>query len=202
MPEFILDKSGSIALGLTSAGEVKPVGWRYLPEGVRGYIEAAFFTDASNADDDGYEAFNAEHGEPGFSHLTPESLAQAIEDWEAFEALANADLEAAYERDYDEEQAGRDFWYTRNGHGVGFWDRDALEPDSSEYERLTNEIVANNEAWTDPASKQHAATWDRLVAERSALRDQSLGAKLTAHAKTFGEVYVNLDPETGAVHFE
>jgi hypothetical protein len=27
------------------------------------------------------------------------------------------------ESDYDREAAGRDFWYTRNGHGVGFWDR-------------------------------------------------------------------------------
>ena len=26
--------------------------------------------------------------------------------------------------DFDREQAGRDLWYTRNGHGVGFWDRD------------------------------------------------------------------------------
>lgn len=23
----------------------------------------------------------------------------------------------------DGEQNGNDFWYTRNGHGVGFWDR-------------------------------------------------------------------------------
>lgn len=25
---------------------------------------------------------------------------------------------------YDVEQAGHDFWLTRNGHGCGFWDRD------------------------------------------------------------------------------
>jgi len=30
---------------------------------------------------------------------------------------------------YDDEQAGRDFWFTRQGHGVGFWDRKALEVD-------------------------------------------------------------------------
>jgi hypothetical protein len=28
----------------------------------------------------------------------------------------------------DVEQAGRDFWYTRNGHGCGFWDGDWPEP--------------------------------------------------------------------------
>lgn len=26
--------------------------------------------------------------------------------------------------DYTAEQAGRDYWFTRNGHGVGFWDSD------------------------------------------------------------------------------
>ena len=29
-----------------------------------------------------------------------------------------------YERSaYDESRAGNDYWYTRNGHGTGFWDR-------------------------------------------------------------------------------
>lgn len=27
----------------------------------------------------------------------------------------------------NDEQNGADFWYTRNGHGVGFWDRDYEE---------------------------------------------------------------------------
>lgn len=30
---------------------------------------------------------------------------------------------------YDETQAGRDYWFTRNGHGVGFWDREQLRVD-------------------------------------------------------------------------
>jgi hypothetical protein len=33
-------------------------------------------------------------------------------------------LQKAYtSHNYDVEKAGRDFWYTRNGHGVGYWDR-------------------------------------------------------------------------------
>ena len=28
----------------------------------------------------------------------------------------------------DDEQAGHDFWLTRNGHGAGFWDGDWPEP--------------------------------------------------------------------------
>lgn len=31
---------------------------------------------------------------------------------------------SAYIKEGDEDQAGYDFWLTRNGHGAGFWDRD------------------------------------------------------------------------------
>jgi hypothetical protein len=32
--------------------------------------------------------------------------------------------EAIRDYDYDIERAGSDFWYSRNGHGTGFWDRE------------------------------------------------------------------------------
>jgi hypothetical protein len=35
---------------------------------------------------------------------------------------------------YSEEQAGRDFWFTRQGHGVGFWDREELNRDIAKRE--------------------------------------------------------------------
>lgn len=128
MSEFHIDTSGVVSIRIGRTHFVKE--WRFsdLPEGVRGYVEAAYFTNASNGDDDGYEAFCEEHGEPGFSHLTPNSLSKALEDWRAFEERANVDLTQAFaETHYSELQAGRDFWFTRNGHGVGFWDRDALD---------------------------------------------------------------------------
>ncbi|MFU1607365.1 hypothetical protein ACM25O_13350 [Sulfitobacter pontiacus] len=61
----------------------------------------------------------------GVGNLDPGALdgleAQAVRFW-----IANAEtLEAATESgEYDLEQAGRDLWFTRNGHGVGFWGRD------------------------------------------------------------------------------
>lgn len=33
-------------------------------------------------------------------------------------------------------QAGHDFWMTRNGHGVGFWDGDWIEPYAGQLDRL------------------------------------------------------------------
>ncbi|AXQ69622.1 hypothetical protein HOU03_gp146 [Caulobacter phage CcrSC] len=82
-------------------------------------------------------------GDAGFADLHETALATIVEECAAFQR-ENADLLAqAYGHnfparvigdgtlpdshrpawDYDEAAAGRDFWYTRNGHGVGFWDR-------------------------------------------------------------------------------
>ena len=59
--------------------------------------------------------------------LHPDTLKKMREDCEAF-IEANATLLESIERrgrgDWTpDEQAGHDFWLTRNRHGVGFWDR-------------------------------------------------------------------------------
>lgn len=59
--------------------------------------------------------------------LHPDTRKKMREDCEAFIA-ANAALLESIERrgrgDWTpDEQAGHDFWLTRNRHGVGFWDR-------------------------------------------------------------------------------
>jgi hypothetical protein len=55
----------------------------------------------------------------GVEDFTEESLARAKADCDQFYADNAADLEGM-----SLEQAGHDFWLTRNGHGAGFWDRD------------------------------------------------------------------------------
>lgn len=50
--------------------------------------------------------------------LAPETRQRMQEECEAFEAKARALLDGI-----DSEQAGHDFWLTRNHHGAGFWDR-------------------------------------------------------------------------------
>lgn len=141
MPEFILDTSGTVELDApTSNGEPAAYEWSDLDAFTQGYIEALFFTE--NAPQVSTEEFRTETyqadmaegmtdgsipGDVGFGALAPEALADIIADCAAFEAKAKGLLGQAYEREYDEAQAGRDFWYTRNGHGVGFWDREELE---------------------------------------------------------------------------
>jgi hypothetical protein len=137
MPEFIMDKSGRVEC----SDPHKPCVCAFatfdrLPTGAQGYFEAMFFTEESpGLSTEQWEAGcergsndGALPGDVGFSDLDASALAKGIADWLAFEAKARDLLELAYARDdYDEEQAGRDFWFTRNGHGVGFWDREQLE---------------------------------------------------------------------------
>lgn len=117
MPEFIMPTRGRVAIEGAEHIMGATLGWENLDAFTQGYIEAMFFTDASSADDGDLE--NAT-----FADIAPQFLASIIADCQRFQTEALALLETAYsEHDYDESQAGRDYWYTRNGHGVGFWDR-------------------------------------------------------------------------------
>lgn len=80
------------------------------------YIECALWCGVVS-DEDG-----TEHNEE-FSRddIRPEDMVQIVEDCTNFYA-ANAHLWEG-EENYGDEQAGHDFYLTRNGHGAGFWDR-------------------------------------------------------------------------------
>lgn len=117
--------------------------WRKLDSFTQGYIEAMFFTETSPAfsfsdiEKDREAWLDAERegqsdgtipSDATFADLAPESLASIIADCRKFQEQHDVSLQCAYSRGgskgyYDSEDAGRDFWYTRNGHGVGFWDR-------------------------------------------------------------------------------
>lgn len=159
MPHFQLDTSGRVEARATVATPNPtdyPQGLAFgdLDAFTQGYIEALFFT----------ETESALHGECGFSDLAPDSLASIIDDCEAFQRETAALLAEAYARGYAAEQAGRDYWFTRNGHGVGFWDRDALKPQGAEWDALQRPL--------DTWSPAESATYSRLQAE-------SLGKRLS-----------------------
>lgn len=177
MPEFILESSGSVAM--PSA----PLAFADLDEFTQGYIEALFFTNECaqvTTEEFNSAEFQADMIEGradgvlpcdvGFADLAPETLQSIIADCRAFQDENDELLQAAYARDYDASQAGRDFWFTRNGHGVGYWDRQQLEPDSAEYEALTAEMVAN---------RDNAELWQAAYDKRAALNEESLGEKLS-----------------------
>lgn len=81
----------------------------------RSYITAALWSSMDNADDQGGEPLDANYG---LSDIAPETMAKIVEDCQAFQRDNAADIGS----DFD--QAGHDFWLTRNHHGAGFWDGD------------------------------------------------------------------------------
>lgn len=89
------------------------------------YVEAMFFTNG-DCGDEREDILN----ELGVGRLTRKACEAIAADCKAFQE-ANAELlRQACERDgYDEERAAHDFWYTRQGHGVGYWDRGQLDAD-------------------------------------------------------------------------
>lgn len=116
MPEFILDH------GTPEAARQ----FDQLDEFTQGYIEALFFTNTGTGDD-------AENGleRATVAELASDALAGIVADCKAFQEANRADLDQAIDdsriNGYDAQRAGNDFWYTRNHHGVGYWDRDLGE---------------------------------------------------------------------------
>lgn len=76
------------------------------------FIEAAFFTSEEEAGSN-----------PTVDKIARPDLLSIIEQCNQFITVASA--KGILDTDsVDMEQAGHDFWLTRNGHGTGFWDRD------------------------------------------------------------------------------
>lgn len=111
MPQFILD------YGTPDAA----VRYAKLDSFTQGYIEAMFFTSTGDPDDSERDMQHATLAE-----LAEETWKQIEENCATFQKTNEKLLNLAYDycpAEYDEERAGNDFWYTRNGHGTGFWDR-------------------------------------------------------------------------------
>ncbi|HEX6826548.1 MAG TPA: hypothetical protein VF077_09570 [Nitrospiraceae bacterium] len=87
----------------------------YSVDFLTAYIECALWSSSDNSTESGGEPLDKNYSA---DDLAPETLAQFQRDCEAFFRDNRADLFAL-----GLDQAGHDFWLTRNGHGTGFWDR-------------------------------------------------------------------------------
>jgi hypothetical protein len=101
-----------------------------LDDFARGYVEAMFFTNGDTGSED-EDLLNR----LGVERLTRASVKAIARDCGAF---LNSDALGGKVRlwlddapQYDDAQAGRDFWFTRQGHGVSFMDRDELTQSQS-----------------------------------------------------------------------
>jgi hypothetical protein len=80
------------------------------------YIECALWSSTDISEDGNMGAPLDDNYGP--EDISDETMAQIVEDCAAFQADNADDIGTNYE------QAGHDFWLTRNRHGAGFWDGD------------------------------------------------------------------------------
>lgn len=111
-----------------------------LDEFAQGFIEAAFFCNASPVyDSEEWDSEDCQRdgeagtrdgdipGDASTADIDPASLEDVKALCDEFQARAASLLGGAYLRpDYGPTEAGRDLYYTRAGHGVGYWDRPEL----------------------------------------------------------------------------
>jgi len=102
-----------------------------LQQFVNGYIQSALWSS------------NDEDGEPLDQNYDPDDLDPATRKKMFLDATA---FYRAHHQDFhDASGAGHDFWLTRNGHGVGFWDRPTTMYSKAAAERLTKASEAYGE---------------------------------------------------------
>ena len=102
-----------------------------LDEFTAAYIEAALWSTNDESDPSGGDPLDNNYTE---EDIDLDSRWQMIQDCRKFQAENAADI-ATWESPENasctttpNEQAGHDFWLTRNGHGVGFWESEWGEP--------------------------------------------------------------------------
>ena len=140
-----------------------------LDDFAKGYVEAMFFTNGDTGDER-EDRLN----EMGVERLTRASVAMIEEVCDTFQTEHADLLMLAYAAgEYTPEQAGRDFWFTRQGHGTGFWAREQLDDSCALWRELGRPRIG------EPG-------WD----EYTRRKDPTLGEKLTEAAKALGECYV------------
>lgn len=92
------------------------------------YKKAMYFTETGDVDQPGSDC----------------ELDETFERESIIDCLAFYNRVACYLSDDEIEQAGHDFWLTRNGHGAGFWDGDWKDSDGSEFRADLLTQIANS----------------------------------------------------------
>ena len=94
-------------------------------EFTRSYITTALWAETDGSDDNsGGEPFERNYSA---NDIDDETFARMIADCKAFQETNSDDIDNGWSGIGScnfREQAGYDFWLTRNGHGAGFWDGD------------------------------------------------------------------------------
>jgi hypothetical protein len=120
-----------------------PKDYDSLSEFAKAYVKAMFFTNCDSGDEDEFKANNL-----GVSHLTRASLESIAADCASFESQ-NAETIAAVLAHGERDLSGiaHDFWFTRQGHGVGFWEGESRGYPGDTWKALDASARAHGEVW-------------------------------------------------------
>lgn len=90
-----------------------------LNDFTRAYIECALWSTTDNSDESGGEPLDRNYSIEDFTLPTLRTMMRECREFQKYHSAELAE--------WSDEQAGHDFWLTRNRHGAGFWDR-GIEP--------------------------------------------------------------------------
>ena len=113
--------------------------WNEIDAFTQAYVDAMLWATSDNSDDQGGEPLDKNYS---IDDIAESAMEKIVADCKRFQEENAADIATIpYRRTNDgnwsgKEQAGHDFWLTRNGHGTGFWDREYLDDDVAK--RLTS----------------------------------------------------------------
>lgn len=129
MPQFNLNKSGG--------------GYDSLSDFAKSYVEAMFFTNCDSGDDDEHKANRL-----GTSRLTRQALECIATDCAQFEAENAAVIQEVLEHgERDLEGIAHDLWFTRQRHGVGFWEGESRGYPADTSDKLNKAAKAMGEVY-------------------------------------------------------
>jgi len=99
---------------------------------LRQYLETALWSSYDESTPQGGEPLDENYN---IEDIDEDSVKKSIWDIRSFIMKAGDALD-----DVDPEQAGHDFWLTRNHHGAGFWDGDYPEDIGDKLTKLSHEF--------------------------------------------------------------
>lgn len=89
------------------------------------YIAAALWSTRDDSEPDGYEFLDENFGPEDLAEETLQRMREDCEDFLTAHPEESDIPQLMQDLTMEElDQAGHDFWLTRNGHGAGFWDGD------------------------------------------------------------------------------
>lgn len=96
-----------------------------LDKFTKSYLECALWSSTDNSTEEGGEPLDNNYSIEDFDDVT---MSKMIEDCRQFQQSHSSDFASHCKSNFSpEENAGHNFWLTRNGHGAGFWDGDYPE---------------------------------------------------------------------------